>query len=71
MKSLLEKVKPHIKENLEKDKEKYPSSYKRIVSELSDCIIVSDVTLGTLTTLSGYSGEYLSTVNELYNMFEE
>ena len=26
-----------------------------------NCIIVSDVTLGTLTTLSGYSGEWLST----------
>jgi len=71
MKSLLEKLKPHIKENLEKEKDKYPSSYKRITNELSDCIIVSDVSLGTLTTLSGYSGEWLSTINELYNMFED
>ncbi len=71
MKSLLEKLKPHIKDNLEKEKDKYPSSYKRIVNELSKCVIVSDVTLGTLTTLSGYTGEWVSTVNEMYNMFEE
>jgi len=71
MKSLLEKLKPHIKENLEKEKDVYPSSYNRIITDLSKNIIVSDVTLGTLTTLSGYSGEYLSTVNELYNMFED
>ena len=62
---------PHIKENLEKEKDVYPSSYNRIITDLSKNIIVSDVTLGTLTTLSGYSGEYLSTVNELYNMFED
>ena len=71
MKSLLERLKPYIKDNLEKEKDKYPSSYKRITNELSDCIIVSDVSLGTLTTLSGYSGEWLSTINELYNMFED
>ena len=71
MKSLLQKLKPSIKENLEKEKDKYPSSYKRIINELSDCYIVSDVTLGTLTTLGGYSGEWVSTVNEMYNMFEE
>ena len=71
MKSLLEKLKPHIKENLEKEKDVYPSSYNRIITDLSKNIIVSDVTLGTLTTLSGYSGEYLSTVNQLYNMFED
>lgn len=71
MKNLLVKLKPHIKENLEKEKDVYPSSYNRIITDLSKNIIVSDVTLGTLTTLSGYSGEYLSTVNELYNMFED
>ena len=70
MKSLLEKLKPYIKDNLEKEKDKYPSSYNRIITDLSNNIIVSDVSLGTLTTLSGYTGEYLSTVNELYNMFE-
>lgn len=71
MKSLLEKLKPSIKENLEKEKDKYPASYQRIINELSECVIVSDVTLGTLTTLGGYSGEWVSTVNEMYNMFEE
>lgn len=71
MKNLLVKLKPSIKENLEKEKDKYPSSYKRIINELSACYIVSDVTLGTLTTLGGYSGEWVSTVNEMYNMFEE
>lgn len=72
MKSLIEKLKPFIKENLEKDKEKYPSSYNRIINELSDCIIVSDVSLGTLTTLSNYTnGKYMMTINDLYNMFEQ
>ena len=71
MKSLLEKLKPSIKENLEKEKDIYPSSYERITNELAECVIVSDVTLGTLTTLSGYSGEWVNTVNGLYNMFEE
>ena len=68
MKSLLERLKPYIKDNLEKEKDKYPSSYNRIITDLSNNIIVSDVSLGTLTTLSGYTAEYLSTVNELYNM---
>ena len=57
MKSLLEKLKPSIKEKLEKEKDIYPASYQRIINELSECVIVSDVTLGTLTTLGGYSGE--------------
>ena len=71
MKSLLERLKPYIKDNLEKEKDKYPSSYNRIITDLSNNIIVSDVSLGTLTTLRGYSGEWLSTINELYNMFED
>ncbi len=72
MKSLWEKLKPFIKENLEKDKETYPSSYNRIVTDLSKNIIVSDVSFGTLTTLSNYTnGKYMMTINDLYNMFEQ
>ena len=72
MKSLLEKMKPFIKENLEKDKETYQASYNRIITDLSENIIVSDVSFGTLTTLSNYTnGKYMMTINDLYNMFEQ
>jgi len=72
MDSLLKRLKPFIKENLEKDKDKYPSSYNRIVTDLSKNIIVSDVAFGTLTTLSNYTnGKYQMTINDLYNMFEQ
>ena len=72
MGSLLERLKPFIKENLEKDKDKYPSSYNRIVTDLSNNIVVSDVAFGTLTTLSNYTdGKYQMSILDLYNMFEK
>ena len=72
MDSLLERLKPFIKENLEKDKDKYPSSYNRIVTDLSNNIVVSDVAFGTLTTLSNYTdGKYQMSILDLYNMFEK
>mgnify|MGYP001156752445 FL=1 len=71
MDSLLERLKPFIKENLEKDKDKYPSSYNRVITDLSNNIIVSDVEFGTLTTLSNYTnGKYQMSILDLYNMFE-
>lgn len=71
MGSLLERLKPFIKENLEKEKDKYPSSYNRIVTDLSNNIVVSDLTFGTLTTLSNYTnGKYQMSILDLYNMFE-
>jgi len=72
MKSLWEKLKPFIKENLENDKEKYPSTYDRIYTELTKNIIVSDVSFGTLTSIANYTnGKYMMTINDLYNMFEQ
>ena len=42
MDSLLKRLKPFIKENLEKDKETYPASYNRIITDLSENIIQDD-----------------------------
>ncbi len=72
MKSLLERLKPFIKENLESTKDIYPHSYKSFIEELSNSYAVTEVKFGTLTSLTSYTdGKYSYTILDLYKMFEE
>jgi len=71
MMSCLDRLKPFIRENLEKAKEEYPHSYKSIITELEQNIIISDISFGTLTTLTSYTDQrYTLSILDLYNMFE-
>tara|TARA_R110000744_G_scaffold25981_1_gene64110 strand:+ start:102 stop:320 length:219 start_codon:yes stop_codon:yes gene_type:complete len=72
MENCLDRLKPFIRENLENTKELYPNSYKRIITELGDNIVVSDISFGTLTTLTSYTDQrYILSILDLYNMFEK
>ena len=72
MESLLERLKPFIKQNLDSTKDIYPHSYKSFIEELSTKYAVTELTFGTLTSLTSYTdGKYGHTILDLYKMFEE
>lgn len=72
MMNCLDRLKPFIRENLEREKEAYPHSYKSIIRELEESITISDISFGTLTTLTSYTDQrYILSILDLYNMFEK
>lgn len=71
MMSCLDRLKPFIRENLEKTKEEYPHSYKSIITELEQNSTITDISFGTLTTLTSYTDQrYILSILDVYNMFE-
>lgn len=70
-KNLKEQLKPQILANLEADKEKYPNSYKDIMGKLEKSIVVGQLDFNTVVGLTSYSPTPVSSILEIYGMFEE
>jgi len=73
--SMFNELIPEVKELLEADKEQYPFLYKRIVADLQNAQLSTDVKVSTANTLIGYAEaakvkfESDSFVLKLYNVF--
>ena len=53
--SMFNELIPEVKELLEADKEQYPFLYKRIVADLQNAQLSTDVKVSTANTLIGYA----------------
>jgi len=71
MKTLFERLKPEIKETLLKEQEKFPTLIGGLLTVLNDNVAVTEVKLGDLSSLSNFSPDWISTISQLYEMFEE
>ena len=72
IKNCWERLQPFIKESLEKEKDKYPHTYKDTKAELEANVSVQQLTFGTLTTVMTYSnGKYGGSILDFYSMFED
>jgi len=71
MKTLFERLKPEIKEKLLKEQEEFPTLINGLLKVLNDNVAVTEVKLGDLSSLSNFSPDWISTISQLYDMFEE
>ena len=71
MKTLFERLKPEIKDKLLSDVEEYPTLVNGLLEVLESNVAVTEVKLGDLSSLSNFSPDWVSTINQLYEMFEE
>ena len=73
--SLLNELIPEVRKQLEADKEQYPFLYKKIVADLQNAQLSTDVKVSTANTLISYAEvanvefESDSFVLKLYNVF--
>ena len=49
--SILKDLNPDIRKAIEADKEKYPNNYKKMIREMQDATVVTDLSVGTASTL--------------------
>ena len=49
--SLLKTLNPEIRKALEVDREEYPNSYSRMISDIQDAYLVTDLPVGTANNL--------------------
>ena len=52
--SLLSDLNPEIRKAIDAEREKYPSSYKKMIREMQDANVVTDLSVGTANTLISY-----------------
>jgi hypothetical protein len=52
--SLLSDLNPEIRKEIDAEREKYPSSYKKMIREMQDANVVTDLSVGTANTLISY-----------------
>ena len=53
--SLLKDLNPEIRKAMDADKEKYPSTHKSLVDDIQSQYIVSDLRVGTASSLISYA----------------
>jgi len=71
MKTLLERLKPEIKTTLLDEQEKYPNSVGELLEVLGEEVAVTQLTLKNINNLSDFSPYRVSTILEIYDMFDE
>tara|TARA_A200000159_G_C7054651_1_gene227696 strand:- start:119 stop:334 length:216 start_codon:yes stop_codon:yes gene_type:complete len=71
MRTLFERLKPEIKEKLLKEQEEFPTLINGLLKVLNDNVAVTEVKLGDLTSISNFSPDWVSTILQLYEMFED
>jgi len=73
--SILKDLNPDIRKAIEADKEKYPNNYKKMIREMQDATVVTDLSVGTASTLIsegevfGINFESNNFVLKLYQIF--
>jgi len=71
MKTLLERLKPEIKTTLLDEQEKYPNTVGELLEVLGEEVAVTQLTLKNINNLSDFSPYRVSTILEIYDMFDE
>ena len=71
--SLLKDLNPEIRKAMDADKEKYPSTHKSLVDDIQSQYIVSDLRVGTASSLISYAesiGFNFESTNFILRLFQ-
>ena len=60
-----------MEEKLLKEQEEFPTLISGLLTVLNDNVAVTEVKLGDLTSISNFSPDWVSTILQLYEMFED
>tara|TARA_Y100001937_G_C6986376_1_gene270098 strand:- start:358 stop:582 length:225 start_codon:yes stop_codon:yes gene_type:complete len=71
IKTLFERLKPDIKEQLIIQKPLFPTLCGDLIKVLKENVAVTALTLGDLNTLSNFKEGYTTQITELYEMFND
>ena len=71
MKSLLERLKPEIKSSLLESQDEFPNLVSSLISSLEDNVAITELTFGDINNLTLYSPTSISSLLEVYDMFED
>lgn len=71
MKTLFERLKPEIRENLLSQQSEYPTLIGDLLVILKENVAVTEMKLGDLNSLSNFTNEWVSSISQLYDMFDE
>ena len=71
MKTLFERLKPDIKEQLILQEPLFPTLCGDLIKLLKENVAVTELKLGDLSNLSNFKPEYTTKISELYEMFND
>lgn len=71
LKTLYERLKPEIKDNLEKEKNIYPHICTHLLSVLHENVAVTQLTFADINSLTDFSPTSVLRILEIYDMFED
>ena len=71
MKNLYQRLNQDIKDNLLADKEDYPNLIGELIEALEKNVAVTELTLDNINQLSSFSPKYITTILEIYDMFDK
>ena len=71
IKTLFERLKPEIKEELILQQPLFPSLCGDLIKLLKENVAVTAITLGDLSNLSNFKEGYTTKISELYEMFND
>jgi hypothetical protein len=70
MKNLLQRLRPEIVKNIYNGEEQFPILVEDILKKLSENVAITEMKLGDLTNIANFSPNHVSTILEIYDMFE-
>ena len=71
MKNLYQRLNQDIKDNLLAEKGDYPNLIGELIEALETNVAVTELTLDNINQLSSFSPKYISTILEIYDMFDK
>tara|TARA_Y100001938_G_scaffold131989_1_gene189729 strand:- start:6222 stop:6455 length:234 start_codon:yes stop_codon:yes gene_type:complete len=69
--NLYQKLQPAIREKLDEDVKKYPTLVGSLIETLKKKKFVIELTMGEVTDIKQYSPTYVSTIVEVWDMFDD
>ena len=71
IKTLFERLKPEIKEELILQQSQFPTLCGDLIKVLEQNVAITELKLGDLTNLSNFKEGYTNKISELYDMFND
>tara|TARA_B100002019_G_C20695586_1_gene323189 strand:+ start:137 stop:361 length:225 start_codon:yes stop_codon:yes gene_type:complete len=71
IKTLFERLKPEIKEELILQQSKFPILIGDLIKVLEQNVAITELKLGDLTNLSNFKEGWTNKISELYDMFND
>ena len=71
IKTLFERLKPEIKEELILQQSKFPTLIGDLIKVLEQNVAITELKLGDLTNLSNFKEGWTNKISELYDMFND